>query len=164
MDLIQISLASSILLCSLVTGILAGFTIVVMPGIKTLNDHDFLKAFKVMDRVIQNNQPIFILLWIGSVLSVLVLTVISFLRLADIDLMLAIAATTIYLFGVQLPTATINVPLNNQLQRQDLDTLTESSLQEVREAFEPRWVRWNTIRTVFATLSSVLLILLIIRL
>ena len=42
------------------------FAIIVMPGTKTLGDLGFLKAFKAMDRVIQDNQPVFILVWLGS--------------------------------------------------------------------------------------------------
>jgi hypothetical protein len=30
--------------------------------------------------------------------------------------------------------------------------------------FEPRWTRWNTIRTFFATVTSALLIILVLRL
>lgn len=164
MDLIQSIVAVSILLCSLIAGFLLAFAIVVMPGIKTLNDHAYLQAFKVIDRVIQNNQLVFMVLWMGSVLAVLVLVVVSFFRLDGIDLVLVIAATAFYVFGVQFPTAIINVPLNNELQKQDLDAQTASELQKARKAFEPRWVRWNTIRTVLASLTSVLLIFLMSRL
>ena len=162
MYLIQIFIALSILLCSLVAGLLLAFTVVVMPGIKTLNDHDFLQAFKVMDRVIQNNQPIFIVLWLGSVLGIVALVVLSLLQLDGIELMLVISAASMYLFGVQWPTVSINVPLNNRLQLLDLDTQSESALQVARKQFEPRWIRWNSIRTVFAALTSVLLLLLLI--
>ncbi len=65
MDQIQIAVFLSTLLCSLVAGFVFAFTIVIMPGIKSLSDHDFLQAFNVMDRVIQNNQPIFVLVWLG---------------------------------------------------------------------------------------------------
>ena len=58
----------------------------------------------------------------------------------------------------------INIPLNNRLQSQDLDTMTESELQETTEMFETRWLRWNNIRTVIATLTTVLLLALLIRL
>lgn len=59
MDLLQIALTLATLLCSLVAGFVLAFAIVVMPGIRNLDDHDFLQAFKAIDRVIQNNQPIF---------------------------------------------------------------------------------------------------------
>ena len=53
----QIVLILATLLCSLVAGFLFAFATVVMPGIKTLNDREFIRAFQVIDGVIQNNQP-----------------------------------------------------------------------------------------------------------
>jgi uncharacterized membrane protein len=53
MDLLQIALTLATLLCSLVAGFVLAFAIVVMPGIRNLDDHDFLQAFKAIDRVIQ---------------------------------------------------------------------------------------------------------------
>ena len=66
MDSLRIVLVVSTLLCTLVAGIVLAFASVVMPGIRRLNDHDFLQAFKTMDRVIQDNQPVFMLVWAGS--------------------------------------------------------------------------------------------------
>lgn len=158
MDSLQIALMLAVLLCSLVAGFVLAFAIVVMPGIRKLNDHDFLQAFKVIDRIIQDNQPVFMLVWLGSVGSLVAAALLSSVQLDGADRFLILMATAIYLLGVQLPTATINVPLNNQLQRQDIDTMTELALRKVRMTFEPRWMRWNTIRTLFAILTSVLLI------
>ena len=164
MNLIQLLIALSTFLCSLVAGFLLAFTIVVMPGIKNLGDHDYLQAFKGMDRIIQNNQPVFITVWLGSVVALLASAILGFWRLEGLDLVLLFIAAAMYLFGVQVPTVTINVPLNNQLQQQDLGALSEPALQEAREQFEPRWIQWNTIRTVVSTLTSILLIFLVYRL
>ena len=161
MNLLYLTIILATFLCTLVAGFLLAFTIVVMPGIKTLSDHDFLQAFKAIDRVIQNNQPVFMLLWLGSVVMLLVAAGLSIAQLDGVAIMLVLIATVIYLLGVQLPTATINVPLNNQLQKQDLNGMTSPALSEARRAFEPRWIRWNSIRTVFATVTSVLLLLLV---
>ena len=164
MDLLQITLILSTLLCSLVAGFVFAFAIVVMPGIKSVNDYDFLRAFKVMDRVIQNNQPIFNLVWLGSIVVLLTSALLGISQLDGVDRLLIIIAFATYLFGVQLPTITINVPLNNQVQKQDLDSMTELALREARMNFESRWIQWNSIRTFFASLTSVLLIILVFRL
>jgi uncharacterized membrane protein len=164
MDLIQTTVALSILLCSLTAGIVLAFASVVMPGIRNLNDGSFLRSFKVIDRVIQNNQPVFMLVWVGSVVALVVSAVIGMLRLDGVDLLLVILATAIYLLGVQLPTATINIPLNNWLQKQDLDALTGPELRDARANFESRWNRWNAVRTFFATVACALLIVLALRL
>ena len=70
MNILEISLISSALLCSLVAGITLVFAIVVMPGISKFEDKEFLKAFQLIDGVIQNNQPLFLLFWLGSIISV----------------------------------------------------------------------------------------------
>ena len=48
-----------------------------MPGLSNLNDKDFLKAFQVTDAIIQNNQPVFLFIWIGSILAVLATILVS---------------------------------------------------------------------------------------
>ena len=164
MELIQLAVLLSTLLCSLVAGLVFTFAIVVMPGIKSLGNLDYLKSFTAMDRVIQNNQPIFMLVWLGSALVLLVSTVLGIWQLDGLDRMLLVVACAIYLLGVHLPTVTINIPLNNHLQSQDLDTMTEPALKETMVRFESRWLRWNAIRTVLAILTTALLLVLLIRL
>ena len=164
MNLLQITLTLTTLLCSLVAGFVLAFAIVVMPGIRSLNDRDFLFTFKVIDRVIQNNQPIFVLVWLGSILSLVTAALVGIVQLDGVNRLLIGITAAIYLLGVQLPTFTINVPLNNQLQMQKLDTMNDLALGEARMNFEKSWIRWNTFRTVFATLTSVLLIIVVFEL
>lgn len=164
MELIQYAVLLSALFCSLVAGLVLTFAIVVMPGIKTLGDLDFLRSFKAMDRVIQNNHPIFMLVWIGSAVVLVASTVLGIWRLEGLDRILLIVACVIYIFGVQVPTVTINIPLNNQLQSLDLDAMPNPEVLATAENFESRWLRWNTIRTVVATLTTVLLLVLLVRL
>ena len=164
MGMFEISLAVSTLLCGLVAGFVFAFTSVVMPGIQSLNDRDFLRAFKAMDGVIQHNQPLFLVVWIGSVVVLLISFMLSFWYLEGIEHLLFIVAAAAYLLGVQLPTATINIPLNNWMQGQDLDSATDPAIQEARSRFESRWIKWNAIRTAFATLTSAQMIILLLRL
>ncbi|KPK01729.1 MAG: hypothetical protein AMJ56_21820 [Anaerolineae bacterium SG8_19] len=164
MGIFQIALILATFLCSLAAGLLFAFAIVVMPGIGGLNDREFLRAFQVMDRVIQNNQPIFILVWLGSVVTLIIAAVLGFGQLDGVGRLLIISATLAYVLGVQLPTVTINVPLNNQLQTLDVDAMNETSQNAARKDFEPRWIRWNSIRTAVASLVSAVLIILLFRL
>lgn len=164
MGIFQIALILATFLCSLAAGFLFAFGIVVMPGIRDLNDREFIRAFQVIDRVIQNNQPIFMLVWLGSVVALLVSAVLGFGQLDGTGRLLIILATLAYLLGVQLPTVTINVPLNNQLQTLDVDGMDETALKAARNAFEPSWNRWNAIRTAVASLASALLMILLVRL
>lgn len=159
--LFPIILILATLLCALVAGLLFAFAIVTMPGIKSLNDDEFIRAFQVMDGVIQNNQPLFVLVWIGSALTLLMATVLGFGQLDLVGKSLLLMATALYIFGVQLPTILINVPLNNQLQTLDVGKMNASTQADARLSFEPRWNQWNRIRTAVATLVTTLLILLL---
>ena len=78
MEIFQIALILATFLCSLVAGFLFAFALVAMPGIGHLNDREFLRAFQVMDRIIQNNQPVFMLVWTGSVVTLVISTVPGF--------------------------------------------------------------------------------------
>ena len=82
MDLLDISLIFSITLCSLVSGFIFTYAIIVMPGLSNLNDKEFIRAFQVTDAVIQNNQPIFMLTWIGSIVSLISTILISVIGFA----------------------------------------------------------------------------------
>jgi uncharacterized membrane protein len=79
------------------------------------------------------------------------------------DRLLIIVAALLYLLCVQLPTFAINIPLNNQVQKLDPDSMNETMRKRAREAFEPRWNRWNAIRTACASLASILLMILCMR-
>lgn len=162
--ILPIVLILATLLCALVAGLLFAFSVVTMPGIKKLNDGDFIRAFQVIDGVIQNNPPLFMLVWIGSAVALLLAAVLGLGQLDLAGKSILLAAAALYAFGVQLPTGMINVPLNNQLQTLDVDAMDETTLSEARQAFEPRWNRWNAIRTVIASLASTLLMILLFRL
>ena len=164
MELIQLAVFLSALLCSLVAGLVLTFAIIVMPGIRSLGDRAFLQSFKAMDGVIQNNQPVFIVVWLGSAVALLTSTVLGIWQLDGLDRILLVVACAIYLLGVPLPTVTINIPLTNDLQSQDLDAMSEPALLETTDRFETRWLRWNAIRTVLAILTSALLLVVLIRL
>ena len=135
-----------------------------MPGIKNLNDKRFIRAFQVMDRIIQNNQPLFMLVWVGSFLVLLATVIFAFGSLSGFNLVILLIAFTIYLLGVQLPTVVFNIPLNNQLQTLDVEMMNEAELKSARENFEPRWNRWNNTRTILATITSLLLLALLLKL
>ena len=68
----------STLLCALVTGFIFTYAVVVMPGFTKLDDRDFIRAFQVTDGVIQNNQPLFMLAWVGSIVSVVATMILGF--------------------------------------------------------------------------------------
>jgi uncharacterized membrane protein len=128
-------------LCSFVAGLLFAFAAVVMPGIRSLDNRNFIRAFQAIDRVMQKNQPLFIFVWVGSVLATIAAAVIGIWALGGVDRLLLVAAALVYLLCVQLSTVAINIPLNNTVQNLDPDSMDETTRTRAREAFEPRWSR-----------------------
>ena len=164
MEPLHVTLFLSIIFCSLVAGLLFAFAVVVMPGIAKLNDKEYLLAFKHMDGIIQNNQPLFLLVWVGSILSVIISLILGIMNLNGGQLYLLTGGSILYLLGVQVPTFRFNIPLNNSLQNLDIEALEEPQATLSRSDFEIPWNRWNRIRTVNAILAVALLLLLVIRL
>ena len=82
---------------------------------------------------------------------------------AGLDRGFLLAAAVIYFLGVMLPTAAVNIPLNNHLQTVDLAAANEATLAQERETFEVRWNRWNVIRTFLAMATSALLLFVVLR-
>jgi len=159
---LDISLVFAVLTCSLVTGFIFTYAVVVMPGFSKLDDNEFLRAFQVTDGVIQNNQPLFMLTWVGSIISVLSVIVISLLSLGLSEAWKLIVVGLIYLLGVQGVTISIHLPLNNRIQAIDINNMNNQSLNEERTKFEMRWNYFNKIRTFIAFFTSLSFLLILI--
>lgn len=157
----QVSLILSALFTSLATGFILIFAIVVMPGIGTLGNAEFLRAFQVIDKVVQDRQVVFSLVWAGSILSLIIATVLGFTQLEGLARALLILAALTYIIGTQLTTITVHLPLNNHVKTLNIASLDDATVQEERQNFEARWTRWNVIRTIFALVTSILLIIVL---
>jgi uncharacterized membrane protein len=161
MDILDISLIFSILLCALVTGFILTYAVVVMPGLSKLDDKEFIKAFQVTDGIIQNNQPLFILIWVGSIVSVLGTIITSIISLGIIEAWLIISVGTVYLLGVQGITISIHLPLNKRIQKININSTNYQTLSEERKNFEIKWNYFNNIRTGIAFFVILIFLLII---
>jgi len=161
MDILDISLIFSILLCALVTGFILTYAVVVMPGLSKLDDKEFIKAFQVTDGIIQNNQPLFILIWVGSIVSVLGTIITSIISLGIIEAWLIISVGTVYLLGVQGITISIHLPLNKRIQKININSTNYQILSEERKNFETKWNYFNNIRTGIAFFVILIFLLII---
>ena len=138
---------TSTLSCALVTGFVFTYAVIVMPGLAKLTDGEFIRAFQVTDELIQNNQPIFMIVWVGSVISVIGTLIASFMGPYSVETVLVIIAGFVYLLGVQGLTVLVHLPLNRRIQTVNVEERDASALREERLLFETRWIRFNWIRT-----------------
>ena len=142
---LDISLIFAILFCSLVGGFIFTYSIIVMPGLSNLNNKDFLKAFQVTDAVIQNNQPLFMFTWIGSIVAILTTIVASLITVGLSESWIIIMVGAAYLLGVQGITVAIHIPLNNHIQKLNIEELNDKILADERLKFETKWNFFNKI-------------------
>ena len=159
MDLLDISLIFSITFCSLVSGFIFTYAIVVMPGLSNLADKEFIKAFQVTDAVIQNNQPIFMFTWIGSIVSLLITILTSVVGFELSETWLVVLFSVIYLLGVHGITIAIHIPLNNHIQKVEIEELNDEAITDERVKFERKWNFFNNIRTSISISVSLLLLI-----
>ena len=159
MAFLDISLIFAILLCSLVGGFIFTYSIVVMPGLSNLNNKDFLRAFQVTDAVIQNNQPLFMFTWIGSIVAILTTIVASLLTVGLSESWIIILVGAAYLVGVQGITVAIHIPLNNHIQKLNIEELNDKTLADERLKFETKWNFFNKIRTGVDISVSILMLI-----
>lgn len=160
---LTIALVVATVLCALVAGLVFTFAVVVMPGLRALDDRSFLRAFQEVDGVIQRGDPLFVLAWVGSVLALGAAAVLGWGQLGGSDRTLLVLTAGLYFIGVQLPTFVVNIPLNNRLQAFDVAEADDAACASARVAFEQRWNRWNVIRTVMAVVTLVLLAVLLVQ-
>ena len=161
MDMLDISLIFSILSCSLLTGFIFTYAIVVMPGLSKLNNKEFLRAFQVTDAIIQNKQPLFMFIWIGSIVSMLSTVLVSLISAGPSESWLIIFVSVVYLLVVQGLTVAIHIPLNNHIQKVKTEELNDKMLADERLKFEKKWNFFNNIRTVISISVSLLLLILL---
>lgn len=157
----QLSLFTAALLCTVVFGFALIFAIVIMPGLALLDDDGFLRAFQVIDGIIQQNQPIFVFTWIGSTIFLLVTTGLCFKVLNTTQAVLLTVAAVLDV-AAQVATITINIPLNNRVKSLIVSYMDSDMKKLERDHFESTWNKWNLIRTVaFGFVSMYLLVLLL---
>ena len=161
MSFLDISLFLSVLFCALATGFILTYAIVVMPGLSKLDDKEFIKAFQVTDGIIQNNQPIFILIWLGSIISVLSTIIVSIFYLGILEAWLIVFTSVVYLLGVQVITITIHLPLNRHIQKININSTNPQTLSDERKNFETKWNYFNNIRTGIAVFVVLIFLLIL---
>ena len=135
-----------------------------MPGLSKLENKEFIRAFQVTDEVIQKNQPLFMLTWIGSIISVIAAILSSIVSTGLSEAWLIVLVGSVYLIGVQGITISIHLPLNNHIQKLDVGEMNDQTLYDERSKFEAKWNFFNYIRTAVAfSVSLIFIVILTLR-
>jgi uncharacterized membrane protein len=97
--------------------------------------------------------PSFMALFFGIPVASVALTGVAIWRWDPALSPFVVAGAAVYVVGCFAVTAAGNVPLNNALERADVDT---QSGQQLWADYLRRWTRWNTVRTAACVAAAVL--------
>jgi uncharacterized membrane protein len=154
-----IILASAIFSIGLMTGVFFTRSNAVKPGIGKLGDLEYLTALQSMNRVILNIP--FKVVFVFSIISVALVPVFYIDLFPKKIFWLYIFTFIIYWVGVFGVTVFANIPLNEKLDKTNLESISTKQIEELRTSIELKWNNFNLIR---AVCSAIIFLLLIISL
>lgn len=140
---------------ALMAGLFYAWSCSVMLGFARLSDREFVSAMQKTNRAIQN--PVFFAAFFGAPIFLITSTILHYNQSPRFWFLFA--AAIIYLIGTFGVTVFGNIPLNNTLDRFDLQAASEKEIVASRANFEKRWNNLNTIRTVSSTMAIMLVII-----
>ncbi|MCK5355890.1 MAG: DUF1772 domain-containing protein [Methyloprofundus sp.] len=151
-----------IFMATLSTGLMAGifftWTNAVTPGIGKLKDIEYLSALQSMNRVILN--PAFYMVFLCPIVTVPLATVLNYNTEPSFIFWLLLVTSIIYLLGVFFITILGNIPLNELLDKNDLDKFSLEDARNLRNEIEKKWNNYNFIRTITSSITLILLIII----
>lgn len=153
----NISLAAATLCAGLMAGFFYSYSCSVMPGLKRVSDREFIAAMQSINRAIQN--PVFFLGFFGSLLLLPLTAYLKYSAPASMAFWLILAAALLYLIGAFGVTIFGNIPLNNALDKFNLQDASAETISRQRAVFEAKWNSLNTVRTVASVLAFLLMVI-----
>ena len=154
MELKELLLAGGLIGSGLTSGLLYGWSVSVIPGLRRTTDVAYVGTMQHINRAIIN--PAFVIPYMGVPL-VLTAAAIAQFRAGDNRRGWYLAGATVsYLIAVLGVTIGRNVPLNDALDTFRLDQSDEASIESRRDTYEKPWNRWHYVRTIGSIGSFVL--------
>jgi len=99
--------------------------------------------------------------WVNSVRLKLIFISITYVGLSETWFVVLIAL--IYLLGVQGITILIHLPLNNHIQKLNLEKFKGENLKKERLNFEKKWNVYNNIRSAISFFVSLGFLIILIQ-
>ncbi|MCP2341733.1 anthrone oxygenase family protein [Actinomadura rupiterrae] len=144
------SAALAILLTALMAGAFFAFSVGVMPGLNAARPSSAIGAMNAINQKIQN--PAFLATFTLAPVLAIAAGVLLLTLNQKTAAWLFFAAAALYIVGSFLPTAAINVPMNNNLAKVKIPhDVAEAA--KVWNDYSGRWTAWNTARGVFSSIS-----------
>lgn len=152
--IVNITLFLATMAAVLAAGLFYSYAVSVNPGLGRLSDTVYLQSMQSINRAILN--PLFFLSFMGAVFLLPASTWLHYGR-NNVRFWWLLAASVMYVAGVFGVTVAGNVPLNNALDALKLDGASAEQLSSWRTSFEKPWNMLNTVRTIAAILTAMIL-------
>lgn len=146
MDLKTALLGGGIVTTGLMSGLLYGWSVSVIPGTKRVPATNYVDTMQHINRAIIN--PAFVIPFMGIPLVLGGAAVMQFRAGDHRRGWLLAGATATYVVGVLGVTIGGNVPLNDALDAFDLRGSTSDAVEQRRTTYERPWNRWHHLRTI----------------
>lgn len=142
-------------LTGLIAGLLYAFNVAVVPALRSLNSKQHITTMQVINVKIKN--PVFMLSFLGPTI---LLPLAAFLHRGAPEFPLLVAAALLHILGVNGVTIGGNLPLNDRLEKLDVNRLSEPEAERVRTEYHgagATWMRWHAVRTLAAITATALI-------
>jgi len=140
---------------AITTGLIAGlfysWSCGITQGLGKLPDASYLGAFQSINREIQ--KPWFFISFLGTVLLLPVSAWLCYRSHQQTSFLFMLTASLLYIIGVFGVTIAGNIPLNEMVDKTNLQSISVETIAEIRKSFEPKWNQLNNIRTLCAIAS-----------
>ena len=146
MDLKTALLGGGIVTTGLMSGLLYGWSVSVIPGTRRVSATNYVDTMQHINRAIIN--PAFIIPFMGIPLVLGGAAIMQFRTGDHRRGWLLASATATYVIGVLGVTIGRNVPLNDALDAFDLRGSTSDAIDQRRGSYETPWNRWHHLRTI----------------
>jgi len=140
--------------CGLMAGVFFIFSNTVMSALARLQPPQGIAAMQSINRTILN--PLFFVAFLGTAATSILLAISLLWRWQQPGAVYLLAGSLLYLVGAILVTIVFNVPMN-----EDLETVEPESVEAANlwTRYLTNWTAWNHVRTVASFMGAVTFIL-----
>jgi len=141
----------------LISGLFYSYSCSVNPGLGNLPDANYIAAMQSINKAIIN--PFFMMSFLGTLVLLPLSTYYSYNASMMLRFYLLLAATILYAAGVFGVTMLGNVPLNDALEKVNLQAASPAEVRAYRISFEGPWNYLHRIRSLASSGTLILVVL-----
>lgn len=148
--LVQIACLIALGFFGLITGFFYAYSVDVMRGLDLIDAESAVSAMQGINLAVRN--PVFFATFFGTPIVGLLAAGSLYLGNHKMSAGLMVLAAAIYFFGAFMPTAMVNVPMNEALAVIPLGDSAQD-YEAIWTTYSPKWTFWNTLRTVVSLVA-----------